>query len=185
MSARFDWLRMKVIAVCDEWGLFQQATAASQYLKLAEELGELCDAVRDLSLFENAITNGGTEEIARRLDGLEKQLIDAIGDNAWMLIVICQLCDRNVWLSEQATPCIHHDGGLGDLASGYGRISRAIQKRDHGLVRAVAMECLSILGEIAEARTGKTLEDCLEAVHEIVSKRKGKMVDGVFVKECD
>ena len=39
---------------------------------------------------------------------------------------------------------------------------------------------------IIQARMqGLDLEDCLESAYNVIAKRKGKMVDGVFVKESE
>ncbi len=43
-------------------------------------------------------------------------------------------------------------------------------------------ECFLILSSLAEAH-GTTLEHCLETVIKVSEKRKGKMINGVFVKE--
>ena len=45
-------------------------------------------------------------------------------------------------------------------------------------------DCLVILINIAE-REGTTLEECLQVAYEDIKDRKGKMIDGIFVKEGD
>ena len=45
-------------------------------------------------------------------------------------------------------------------------------------------DCLVILINIA-VRNGLTLEHCLEVAYHDIKNRKGKMVDGIFVKEDD
>jgi len=34
-------------------------------------------------------------------------------------------------------------------------------------------------------RNGLTMQQCLEQAYDDIKDRKGRMVDGVFVKECD
>ena len=43
-------------------------------------------------------------------------------------------------------------------------------------------DCLVILINIAE-REGTTLEECLQVAYDDIKDRKGRMVDGIFVKE--
>lgn len=43
-------------------------------------------------------------------------------------------------------------------------------------------ECFLILSSLAESH-GTTLEHCLDTVIKVIEKRKGKMINGVFVKE--
>ena len=45
-------------------------------------------------------------------------------------------------------------------------------------------DCLVILINIAE-REGTNLEECLTVAYEDIKDRKGKMIDGIFVKEGD
>ena len=45
-------------------------------------------------------------------------------------------------------------------------------------------DCLVILINIAE-REGTNLEECLAVAYEDIKDRKGKMIDGIFVKEGD
>ena len=44
-------------------------------------------------------------------------------------------------------------------------------------------DCLVILINIA-ARNGTNLQECLEVAYDDIKDRKGKMVDGIFVKDC-
>lgn len=45
-------------------------------------------------------------------------------------------------------------------------------------------DCLVVLNNIA-LMYGTTLEECLEKAYDDIKDRKGKMIDGVFVKESD
>ena len=45
-------------------------------------------------------------------------------------------------------------------------------------------DCLVILINIAE-REGTNLEECLNVAYEDIKDRKGKMIEGIFVKEGD
>ena len=45
-------------------------------------------------------------------------------------------------------------------------------------------DCMVVLTIIAE-QSGLTIEDCLSYAYSDIKDRKGKMIDGVFVKEAD
>ncbi len=44
-------------------------------------------------------------------------------------------------------------------------------------------DCLVILINIA-ARNSTNLQECLEVAYDDIKDRKGKMVDGIFIKDC-
>ena len=44
-------------------------------------------------------------------------------------------------------------------------------------------DCLVILINIA-ARNNANLQECLEVAYDDIKDRKGKMVDGIFIKDC-
>jgi NTP pyrophosphatase (non-canonical NTP hydrolase) len=43
-------------------------------------------------------------------------------------------------------------------------------------------DCVVVLTNMA-ALAGMTIEDCINSAYEVISKRKGKMINGKFVKE--
>lgn len=45
-------------------------------------------------------------------------------------------------------------------------------------------DCIVVLINIA-VRNGLTLEQCMAQAYNDIKDRKGRMVDGIFVKECD
>ena len=63
-----------------------------------------------------------------------------------------------------------------------GELAKSISKgRD---LRDDIGDMLVVLINIAE-RNGLTLEECLSIAYEDIKDRKGKMIDGVFVKDAD
>ncbi len=58
----------------------------------------------------------------------------------------------------------------------------ALESGDLAAIKDELGDCAVVLTVIA-AQHGLNLEDCLEAALLKISKRKGKMVDGVFVKD--
>jgi NTP pyrophosphatase (non-canonical NTP hydrolase) len=84
----------------------------------------------------------------------------------------------------------HHDRNLIDGATSKDQVLKLIQEVGE-LSDSVCKgedvkddigDCLVILINIAE-REGTTLEECLGVAYEDIKDRKGKMVDGIFVKE--
>ena len=86
----------------------------------------------------------------------------------------------------------HHDRNLIEGATSKDQVLKLIQevgelsdsvckKQD---VKDDIGDCLVILINIAE-REGTTLEECLQVAYEDIKDRKGKMIDGIFVKEGD
>ena len=52
------------------------------------------------------------------------------------------------------------------------------------LIKADLMFLDSVIGTVSFCN-GTTAESCLEEAYEVIKDRKGKMIDGVFVKEED
>lgn len=151
----------KVEAWSKERGL-DAADANKQRLKLWEEFGEL-----------NA-------SIARNN---RDDAIDAIGD---MLVVMTIYCQQVGYPKTK---------GLFDidvvLLEYYDRMS-IIEILDQIAVGILGtkttikgvQEVITILANMAE-RLDTTLEECLQAAYNEIKDRRGKMVNGVFVKESD
>jgi NTP pyrophosphatase (non-canonical NTP hydrolase) len=79
----------------------------------------------------------------------------------------------------------HHNRNLIEGATSkdqVGELSDSVCKQQD--VKDDIGDCLVILINIAE-REGTTLEECLQVAYEDIKDRKGKMVDGIFVKEGD
>ena len=86
----------------------------------------------------------------------------------------------------------HHDRNLIEGATSKDQVLKLIQevgelsdsvckKQD---VKDDIGDCLVILINIAEGE-GTNLEECLAVAYEDIKDRKGKMIDGIFVKEGD
>lgn len=66
---------------------------------------------------------------------------------------------------------------VGELAGGIARKKIEVIKDSIG----DAVVVLTILAE----QQGLKIEDCIEAAYDEIKDRKGKMVDGVFVRDCE
>ena len=86
----------------------------------------------------------------------------------------------------------HHDRNLIHGATDKDQVCKLIQEvgelsdnvckgRD---IRDDIGDCIVILVNIAE-RNGLTLAECIETAYNDIKDRKGRLVDGVFIKEAD
>jgi NTP pyrophosphatase (non-canonical NTP hydrolase) len=86
----------------------------------------------------------------------------------------------------------HHDRNLIDGATDKDQLAKLIQEMGElsdNICKGKDVaddigDMIVVLINIAE-RNGLTIEDCLEQAWNDIKDRKGKMVDGIFVKEGD
>lgn len=137
------------------------STVQAQMVKLMEEQGEL------------------TEEIVSRdLPCAMKEL----GDNVVVLVVICN--QSGIQFPEHAehgwvdTP----QAAMLNVGAAYGGLANAVCK-GHPLVFPM-QRCARALQGVARA-LGVGYEACVRQAYEKIKDRKGRMVDGVFVKGED
>lgn len=62
-----------------------------------------------------------------------------------------------------------------------GELSKAILKNDEPEVIDAIGDCVVVLTNLA-ALKGYNIEDCINSAYEVISKRKGEMKNGTFVK---
>jgi len=70
------------------------------------------------------------------------------------------------------------------LVEEMGELSKAIQEQNKAEIEDAIGDCMVVLIILA-SMNGLYAENCLDTVYSVISKRKGKMVDGMFVKEKD
>ena len=69
------------------------------------------------------------------------------------------------------------------LAEEMGEICRAILKSDHDEIIDGIGDCVVVLTNLAEL-IDTPIEDCIEIAYNEIAKRKGKMINGTFVKDA-
>jgi hypothetical protein len=155
-----------VIQCCgpNGWDLYANSDSISQQLKALSECGEACDSV-----------NKGDYE----------QLKDDIGDIMVCLINWCQI-DYHCFLS--AWVAVFSANGT---EAGYVEIENDDNKITViELVNCISMaeraaDCIDsaiiILKEIC-AVSGLDIVECLGVAYDVISKRKGRIINGTFVK---
>jgi NTP pyrophosphatase (non-canonical NTP hydrolase) len=68
------------------------------------------------------------------------------------------------------------------LSEEFGELSRAIQKGNRADAQDAIGDCAVVLCILA-AQLGMSFDDCLDAAWDEIKDRRGRLVDGVFVKE--
>jgi hypothetical protein len=169
-------------------GIIANSDPLKQLGKSQEELTETRDAVvrydTYLNIHENSILDTGIEQ-----DRELNEIKDGIGDTMVTLIGVCEMWNKDI--SELVTnPAIEsYINGLPD-----DRI-RILEELQSLLLRlylftatsnseaayvtmGMMVGCLFALSE----EYGTRLEECLQQAYDVISKRSGTMIDGVFVK---
>lgn len=152
---------IKKVEAWSEERRLNTADPRKQRLKLWEEFGELCAA------------------IARNN---REDAIDAIGD---MLVVMIIYCQQKDWDREEifkTKKMLHQETLEQNLTIAIDLTANSIY-RSHSYEFAVrdVVACLSFIS----AKYGTTLEECLQAAYDEIKDRRGRMINGVFVKEAD
>ena len=63
-----------------------------------------------------------------------------------------------------------------------GELAKALLKNDLPEIEDAIGDCIVVLTNLAELK-GLKVEDCINSAYNVISKRKGQMVNGAFVKE--
>lgn len=170
----------ELIAKIEQWAedrnLIKGSTPQKQMLKLMEEFGELCSGIAK-----------NKQEVIK----------DSLGDCTVVMIILKKQLgiggyefdklEEKFEMPETSTIancCL-------DFAIHYGSLARHIGMVDRfglGIYPAnIVFDLIRCYGSIlAIAKTEKIkIKECLEFAYEQIKDRKGKMVDGVFVKEED
>ena len=149
-------LQQNIIKWAEDKGIFEKSDPTSQFLKTISEVGELADAVNKNDLPE---------------------IKDAIGDVAVTLILYHKMLNIKLVLSNETS------GGF------YSDIKLEIQRLSYYIgqiaeIQLVPFNYLAVdmLANIA-SYYGWTLQECLQSAYDVISKRTGKMENGVFVKD--
>lgn len=147
----------RVIEICGGWGLYEAgaSTAQKQMIKAGSEWGELCDHI-------------ASED--------KDKIMDDIGD-----ILVCFINAKKIYGEAEDslpefTPTSHSDS----YAVGYigQNIAHSITNMSL-LYESYFLGLLAGLSEYYEL----TLEQCLDQAISEIEKRKGKIVNGVFIKD--
>lgn len=70
------------------------------------------------------------------------------------------------------------------LGEEFGEVCEALNKDDQDLLEDAIGDCVVVLTNLAMQK-GTSIEHCTKRAYEEIKDRKGKMINGVFVKEAD
>ena len=141
-----------------------EANPVKQFLKLMEESGELFEGIaKDKS----------------------ELIYDALGDIQVVMIGLEQQIKNRAQISanQQELELLLMVSSLGNIAQKlYAHICH--NETQIPLIKADLMFLDSVISTVSFCN-GTTAENCLEEAYKVIKDRKGKMIDGVFVKEED
>ena len=179
MMEELQIMEMKeLILAVEEWSKnkgLDKADSRGQFLKVVEEAAEIGEATAFLESRNAQISMAGFDMYK-----------DAIGDTYVTLIILAQ--QKNIkftelWDGSKGFSSHDKDDILVSLGAIAGHLARGKEDSFEGIKYAIFNIILSLKKLALE--NGFTSEECLEMAYNVIAKRKGKMVDGVFVKEED
>ena len=146
----------RVREICGGWGLYENSTERTQLLYAISEAGELAKSIAK-----------NDREAAR----------DDIGDIIVCLINAYEISDRKNKLEDQVDFETNHKGILLSFSDLLNDLGGAIL---HGAGYGSMCDNLASIA----SNLMLTIDECLDQSISEIEKRKGKMVNGVFCKEC-
>lgn len=88
------------------------------------------------------------------------------------------------WATDKGLEKASSDKQFLKVAEEFGEIGAALARQDRPeLIDGIGDTVVTLI--ILALQEGLTLQECLQAAYTEIADRKGKMVDGVFVKESD
>lgn len=157
-------LKILVESWADKKGILEHGTPAKQLLKTLEEITELHTAIED--------------------DNLE-EIIDAIGDVVVTLIIYAKM--KNITLFPHGSQDLSDSKGMAQdpyfLLDNCNKLMQLEKFTNDSVEKYHTIQMmLFLLNQIANRFNLKVWE-CLHSAYKVISGRKGKMVNGVFIKD--
>lgn len=150
-------LTARIVGWANDRNLIEGSNYRAQCIKLGEELGELAEG-------------------AERDDELE--IRDAIGDCYVVATIMAVQLGGSIALAREepgAWPA--------STVAGYGRVCANVARGKKQEALEALGNFINILEAEASADGEFDLTECVAASWEVIKDRKGRMVDGVFIKE--
>ena len=154
-------LQNKVIKWAEDKGIFANSDPISQFIKTISEVGELADAVNKNDLPE---------------------IKDAIGNTYVTMIIFSRMMVARKIFGE-INPPMDEDTVKKDilwLSCAIGTCANAIYQKTVEIRDLNGID--NALARIA-IKYGWTAKECVQSAYDVISKRTGKMENGVFVKD--
>lgn len=172
-------------------GIIEKSTAAKQLRKTQEELTETRDAVIKFEFIKSirhTVKHGGLFDDAD-LEIYKSEIIDGIGDTVVTLIGVAEMLEldyeditnlsKDIIVDSKST--IEHDI-LEIIQNDLLDLIVAVEKGYYS-DKIILTQIHAKLEYFSVNFCGVNIETCLQAAYDVISKRTGKIVDGVFVKD--
>lgn len=177
----------ELIVSVQEWSKnkgLDKADSRGQFLKVVEEAAEISEALEK----RNWYVGESYSEYA------QEETQDAIGDTYVTLIILAQQHNIDfieLWKNAKGVEVnvsvksvvARVNSILIELGKIAGSLARGKDESDK-VVQYSIFRLIPTLDALSK-ENGLTSKECLEMAYNVISKRKGQMVDGVFVKEED
>lgn len=164
MKIKFEDIQTLVENWADKKGILEHGTPAKQLLKTLEEITELHTAIED--------------------DDIE-EIIDAIGDVVVTLVVYAKM--KSITLFPNGNEELSDSKGTAQdpyfLLDNCNKLMQLEKFTNDSVEKYHAVQMmLFLLNQIAN-RFNLKIWECLRSAYKVISGRKGKMIDGFFVKD--
>jgi|SRR5579872_1712967 len=180
MSNPITLATVPVFEMIRQWGhdrnLILGATPQAQFVKLIEEFGEITLGMEEQNYAEQK---------------------DGIGDTAVVLTILAAQMGLTV------EECFEYASGLGQelkffddepdyatyiraMVTSFSKLATGIAKKNMPLAKEGIGHGLGLVAALADVLLdNESFDDALLASYNVIKDRKGKMIDGIFVKEAD
>jgi NTP pyrophosphatase (non-canonical NTP hydrolase) len=170
-------LNEAIIAWADAKGILEKATPLTQAEKTAEEVEELIRAVQRRSDWSSM--TAWEDQYSSDEEAMKHEIRDAIGDIYVTLVIGLKMRDMPCnYVNEQVATkntCDWHVTRITKCLTAMNCGSRTLEY--HTMM--VMMDSLKSVAALHST----TLRACVQQAYDVIAKRTGKMVDGVFVKD--
>nr|DAJ36344.1 MAG TPA: NTP-PPase-like protein [Bacteriophage sp.] len=164
MKIEFEDLKSLVVGWAERKGILEHGTPIKQLLKTLEEITELHTAIED--------------------DNLE-EIIDAIGDVVVTLVIYAKM--KSITLFPNGSEELSDSKGTAQdpyfLLDNCNKLMQLEKFTNDTIEKYYTVQMmLFLLNQIAN-RFNLKIWECLHSAYKVISCRKGKMIDGQFVKD--
>lgn len=166
----------ELIKLIQEWSAnkgLHEADSRGQFLKVIEEAGEIA---------ESRVGGVGLD-----LEERFEMLKDAIGDTYVTLIILAQqngVDFLELWSESDSMVIPRKDDQIEYLLLYLSEVAGKMARGKANEIDKPLMKIIPVLRGMAIAHN-TTSHECLKTAYNVIAKRKGEMVNGVFVKSED
>ena len=170
-------LNEAIIAWADAKGILEKATPLTQAEKTAEEVEELIRAVQRRSDWSSM--TAWEDQYSSDEEAMKHEIRDAIGDIYVTLVIGLKMRDMTTDYADESVDTFNSvDWHLTHLAKGLVHINCGSSDAEESAI-FIMIDRLKAIAKFHNT----TLRDCVQQAYDVIAKRTGKMVDGVFVKD--